>query len=204
MRINLFPGLTVALIFVCAASSALAQTVPAATESNLPLAVGAGFSGYNPDFGHGHLQGGALWIDYFPNQVPQRLQGLGIEIEARDLSIGRSSTQPANLREDTAEGGLIYSWRRFHNVHPYGKFLMGFGNTDYEYGALARRGHDSRTITVVGGGADIRVFKRIWARADYEYEFWPDFFKVTNPGGVMTPQGFTVGVLYRFGGRPAR
>jgi opacity protein-like surface antigen len=204
MRIKIFTSLTVAFLFVCAAGSGLAQTVPAATESNFPLAVGAGFSGFNPDFGHGHLFGGTLWADYFPNQVPQRLQGLGIEFEARDLSFDRSSTLSANLRQDTAEGGLIYSWRHFRNVHPYGKYLIGFGNTDYESGTTARRYHDSRTITAAGGGVDVKVFKRVWARADYEYQFWPDFFKSTNPSGTMTPQGFTVGAMYRFGGRASR
>jgi hypothetical protein len=202
MRMNLFPRLAVAFLFVCAACSVLAQTVPAATESRLPLAVGAGFSGYNPDLRGGHLLGGALWVDYFPNQVPRLLQGIGIEAEARDLSLDRSSSQPANLREDTVEGGLIYSWRHFRNVHPYGKFLMGYGNTDYE-NAAKLRGHDSRTITIAGGGVDIRVFQRVWLRADYEYQFWPDFFKhpAPIPADQLNPQGFTVGALYRFGSR---
>ena len=206
MRIKLFLRLTVGFLLACAACFVHAQTVPAATEGNLPLAVGAGFSGYNPDYNTGHLLGGALWMDYFPSQVPHFLQGIGIEAEARDLSLGRSSSQPSNLREDTIEGGVIYSWRHFHNVHPYGKFLMGYGNTDYRSlpgAVVAWRGHDSRTITIAGGGVDIKAFQHIWLRADYEYQSWPDFFKGTkNP--AMNPQGFTVGALYRFGGRHFR
>jgi opacity protein-like surface antigen len=206
MRMKLLPKQALALLFVCTVCSIHAQTVPAATESKRPLAVGAGFSGYNPDYKQGHLLGGALWLDYFPNQLPQILQGIGIEAEARDLSLGRSSSQPANLREDTAEGGLIYSWRHFHNVHPYGKFLMGYGNTDYESNTTANRYHDSRTITIAGGGVDVKVLQSVWVRADYEYQFWPNFFKhpAPIPAGQLNPEGFTVGVLYRFGGRHSR
>jgi opacity protein-like surface antigen len=206
MRIKIFPRLTIASLFVCAACSVLAQTVPAATEGNLPLAVGAGFSAYSPDYNTGHLFGGTLWMDYFPSQVPHFLQGIGIEAEARDLSFGRSSTLPANMRQDTIEGGVIYSWRHFRNIRPYGKFLMGYGNTDYQSSTTDLRGHQSRTVTIAGGGVDIKAYKHIWARVDYEYQSWPDFFKhpAPIPGDAMHPQGFTVGALYRFGGRHFR
>src|ERR1035437_1040588 len=177
MRLKPYLGLTLAVLFVCAAYSALAQTVPAATEKYLPFAIGAGFSGYNPHYGHGHLLGGTLWIDYTPNRVPRLLRGIGIEAEARDLNYGRSSSQPPNLREDAAGGGVIYSWPRFRDFRPYGKFLMGFGNTDYGSKITQARGHDSRNVTSMGGGVEFRAFRSVWVRADYEYQSWPDFFK---------------------------
>ena len=190
--------LSFALFFLCAASSALAQSIPSAIETEPPLAVGVGVSGYNPDFGHSHLLGGTLWIDYSPNRVPCLPHGIGLEIAARDLNYDRSSSQP-NLREDVAEAGVIYSWHRFSNLRPYGKLLMGYGNTDY--GSTRAREHDSRTITSMGGGVEFRAARYVWVRADYEYQSWPDFFKhpVTHqPAGKLNPQGFTVGVLYHF------
>lgn len=198
MHLKPFFKLIMGALFVGSAYLSFAQVVPSASENRLPLAVGAGLSSFNPDWAHGRMLGGTLWADYTPNWVPQRLHGIGLEVEARDLNYHRSPSQPANLREDIASGGVIYSWRHFHNFRPYGKFLMGFGNTDYE-GKTLVRGHDSRTITSLGGGAEFRVFRHVWVRADYEYQSWPDFFKHTAaPSGRLNPQGFTLGAMYNF------
>jgi opacity protein-like surface antigen len=199
MRLKSNNGLTLALLFVCAVCPARAQTVEAANEAGLPLAIGGGFSGYNPDFGHGHLLGIALWADYTPSKVPQVLSGIGIEAEVRDLNYGRSSNEPGNLREDVGGGGVIYSWRHFRNFRPYGKFLIGFGNTDFE-SVAKHRVNQTRTVTCLGGGVEFRAFRNLWARADYEYQSWPDFFftRVGVPKGKLNPQGFTVGAMYHF------
>jgi opacity protein-like surface antigen len=203
MRLKLYVGLALALLFVGAAYSAHAQTVPAARgpKAFSPLAIGAGFSGYNPDDGHTHLLGGTLWIDYTLPVVPHILRGIGIEAEARDLNYGRSATAEPDLREDVASGGVIYSWPHYHKFHPYGKFLMGFGNTDEEDKREGLKFHDSRTVTSFGGGLEYRAFKSIWVRGDYEYQSWPDFFKhstPTPPAGRLNPQGFTAGAMYHF------
>lgn len=195
------PTLT-ALFFICSASSVLAQTAPAATQGYLPLAIGAGLSGYNPDFGHGHLLGGTLWIDFTLPHMPYRLQGIGLHAEARDLNYGRSATLPPPLREDVAEGGVIYSWPRYRNFRPYAKVMFGYGNTDYGDNPSVRYNRESRTITSGGGGVDYRVSRNIWVRVDYEYQSWPDFFKHpplnVPPAGRLNPQGFTVGAIYHF------
>jgi opacity protein-like surface antigen len=204
MRLKPYVGLALALLFACAAYPIHAQSAPAATEEQLPWAVGVGLSGYNPDFGHGHLLGGTLWISYTPNRVPSILRGIGVEIEARDLNYGRSSTQPANLRMDTVEGGLIYTWPHFRNFRPYAKFSGGYGNADDGVTAT-HRNHDSRTISSGGGGVEYRLFPKVWMRVDYEYQRWPNFFKhpatatvPARPSGLLNPQGFTVGAVYHF------
>jgi opacity protein-like surface antigen len=193
----LWPALTALL--VCAAFSVPAQTVPAADKSQIFWAVGTGISGFNnPDYGHGHLLGGTLWIDYTLPRMPYLLNGLGLEVEARDLNYGRSATLPANLRQDVASGGVFYSWPRYRNFRPYAKYLMGFGSIDYGGGNPARY-HDTRTVTSMGGGVNYRVFRNVWARADYEYQTWPDFYRNTTPPGAITPHGFTAGAMYHFG-----
>jgi opacity protein-like surface antigen len=194
----------ITVLFTCAAYSAFAQVVPAATEKRQILAAGAGLSDYNPDWDQGRLYGGTAWLDYTPNWVPSVLQGIGLEAEGRDLNYGRSSASP-NLREDTIEGGVIYAWPHFRNLRPYGKFLAGYGNRDAE-GYNQLRYHDSRTILAAGGGLDYRVYRNVWVRADYEYQHWPDMhFKdlnnVVTPIGPMHPNGFTLGALYHFGSR---
>ncbi|MGA3082103.1 MAG: outer membrane beta-barrel protein [Terracidiphilus sp.] len=199
MRLKLCICITLALLLVCAAYPVFAQATPAATgpKAYSPWAAGVGFSGYNPDFGHGHLLGGTLWVDYTPSKVPQMLRGIGLEVEARDLSFGRSS-EFVDLRQDVAGGGLIYSWRRFSTVRPYAKLLMGFGNADYPVPNIPRY-HQTRTITALGGGVDFRAFRQLWVRADYEYQFWPDFyFEGGKPIAQLNPAGFTVGALYHF------
>jgi opacity protein-like surface antigen len=204
------PTLLAALI-VCAASSILAQSAPAATQGNLPWAVGLGLSGYNPDDGHGHLLGGTLWIDYTVPHMPHILHGIGLEAEARDLNYGRSSSEPANLREDVALGGVIYSWRRYRNLRPYAKLMAGYGNADQESTETTpvTIWHDSRTIMGGGGGVEYMAYRSIWLRLDYEYQSWPDFYKhpsygtppIFPPAGRLNPQGFTVGAMYHFSHR---
>lgn len=202
MHLKPYLGLVLALFLVLVPTRALAQAPPAATEARLPLAIGAGFSAFNPDNRyneHGHLLGAALWIDYSPNRVPHMLRGIGVQLEARDLNYGRSSTEPLNLRQDVASGGIIYSWPGLRNLRPYGKFEMGFGNQDYGPAGNPEpyRVHQTRTVTSVGGGLEIRAAHSVWVRVDYEYQFWPDFYPPSKPA-YHTPQGFTVGALYHF------
>jgi hypothetical protein len=185
-------------IYASCSSSASAQAAPSASEARLPLSIGAGFSGYSPDQGRGHLFGETLWIDYFPSRMPELLRGLGIEAEARRLSYGQSSSEPDDLRQDMAGGGVIYSWRRFCNFRPYGKFFGEYGDTSVKRGNLGRW-HDSRTVIAMGGGMEFRVSQSVWVRADYEYQRWPDMiFKNGKPAAAIHPQGFTVGAMYHF------
>lgn len=147
------------------------------------------------------MVGGALWIDFPPPFLPPLLQGISLEAEGRDLSLHRAPNQPSNLREDIASGGVLYTWKRYYRVRPYGKFLMGYGNTDYMgkgVGDTLVRIHQSRTVTTMGGGVELEAVRHVWARVDYGYQFWPDFFKATHPAGELNPQGFTFGVSYHF------
>ena len=203
MHLKPYLGLVVASLLVLGANRAPAQAPPAASVARVPLAIGAGFSGYNPDYGNGHLLGGTLWIDYSPSWVPSLLRGVGLEVEAHDLHFGQSSSQPKNLRQDVASGGVFYSWPRYSGIRPYVNYQMGLGNQDYTVGPLAApvRIHQSRTVTSVGGGVEFRASRRIWVRADYRYEFWPDFyFHGTRPVAQLNAQGFTIGALYHFSG----
>jgi opacity protein-like surface antigen len=207
MRLKLYHVPSMAVLFVCAACSTLAQTVPAATQNKNHFALGAGVSGYNPEADEpGHILGGTLWIDYKLPYMPRILNGLGMEAEARDLNYGRSNSNVPNLRMDTAEGGVIYSWPRYRSLRPYGKFLVGYGNLDqgvWEAG-IYERYHDSRTIYIPGAGVDYQVAHRLWVRADYEFQWWPDMVHRQIAGGMWVPagsrypQGITLGVMYHF------
>jgi opacity protein-like surface antigen len=200
MRFKLLvpPILTVSLFF--AAVPTFSQTVaPYQGKGALPIVFGFGPSGYNPDWGHGIMYGGTVWADWYPKQLPHSLDGLGIEIEARDISLNRhpEPDQPArsgqaNTKEDTLGGGFIYAWRYFHNIHPYVKGIFSEGSVDFITNSPTYS-HDTRFVMAAGGGFEYRIYRPLWARVDYEYETWGKLF---GNNDVLTPEGFTVGVSY--------
>lgn len=183
--------LVLAALFLAAAIPVFSQVAPAATEGGLPLVVGAGFSDFYSDW-NGRLAGPTVWVDWNFYHGPSFLHGFGIEVEGRDLNYGRTGGVP-NLRQDTAEGGAIYTWRHYRNFHPYAKYLIGFGSIDFPpYGTYS---HDTRTVLIPGGGAEYRAYRNIWVRGDYEYQYWRHIFGPHD----LNPNGVTIGVSYDFG-----
>lgn len=192
MRFKLKVGLILPCLLVCAATPAISQAVPSAIEGGWPIVVGAGFSNYSTDFNPpGRESGGALWVDWTIRQIPSKLYGLGLEFEARDLSLGAPLP---NMRYDTAAGGAVYHYTRIRNLRPYGKFLTGFGSVDFPaYGFYA---HDTRTFYAWGGGVDVHAYKHVWVRADYGYQRWQALF---GAAAHMHPNGLTIGPEFDFG-----
>jgi opacity protein-like surface antigen len=219
------PFILLAAFFV-SVLPAVSQVNPAGEEGRMPLSVGAGATSFHLDWGedaNGHrrpIWGATLWIDWHFYSLPRYLNGLGIEAEARDVSKwgpvelskgypdyncdGNSppncEPNPSGLREDTAEGGVLYTWRRYAKIHPYAKFLIGFGSMDFPAGdAYTRTGvpytHDTRTIYAPGGGLEYRLMRKVDVRADYEYQFWPDFLGHPH---ALNPNGISVGATYSF------
>jgi opacity protein-like surface antigen len=193
MRLKLLLIPIIAAFPFCAAHFLLAQAAPAAKDGSRSLAIGGGLSSYDVDWGHGRMSGATVWADYTPNWVPARLRGLGVEAEARDISLGPSSSQPSNFREATAGGGPIYVWRHFRNFHPYGKGIASFGVINFRNPSYPPYNYDSRTVLSAGVGFEYRAYRNVWARVDYEYQDWPQLF-----GHTLDPQGFTVGASYHF------
>jgi hypothetical protein len=193
MRFKLvgFPVLALSILSVTV--PAFSQVVPEFEQKGgWPIVVGAGPVNYDPDWGHGRMYGGAAWIDYYPKFLPSLMRGIGVEAEARDITLDESNTQ-ANVREDTGQGGPIYAWCHFRNFHPYGKFLIGYGSTDFPPQGSNYK-HDTRTILAPGAGLEFRLYRAWWVRADYEHQTWSNLFV-----GTLHPQGFTLGFAYAFG-----
>ena len=191
-----------AALFVAAAAQVFSQTSPSAIQSPSQLFIGAGFSGYDANlYGDYLMEGGTIWIDVFPNRGPNFLHGLGLEAEARDISLGPPSTPSvlSNLREDTVGGGGIYSWRHFRNFSPYVKLQWENASIDFNY---AGYGHDTRDLVAGGIGVDYRVGHNIWVRVGGEQQYWQRLFQnhtVSTPTGViLRPRGVTVGASYEF------
>jgi opacity protein-like surface antigen len=194
------PKTAAAIIFFTASLPMLSQVAPSATDQgHSPLSIGAGLSRVNPDYGHGTIYGGELWIDYSLRALPPILQGMGIAMEAQDVRFDPSPTEGV-LREDVALGGVSYTSTHFRSLHPYGKFVMGLGNLDYTV-SHNRTYHQTRTVTGIGGGLEYRVFRSIWLKCDYEYQYFPDFFlgiPQRPTSGSINPESITVGAMYSF------
>jgi len=197
-RLLVLPTLTASLFL--AALPGLSQTIAPYEGKALPIMIGVGPSGYEPDWGHGRMYGGTVWADWYPSFMPNALKGLGIEVEARDISLDRhpEPNQPprsgqANTKEDTAGGGFIYRVRLLRNLDFYAKGLVEEGSVDFITDSPTYS-HDTRMVLAPGGGIEYRVYRAVWARVDYEYQTWGKLLS----SNILTPQGFTVGVNYDF------
>lgn len=195
MRLMKFVPPIVTLGLILSAVPAMSQVVPSYQGRSLPISIGFGPSIYNPDWGHGPIWGGTIWGDYYPRFVPPSLHGLGIEVEARDISRGQHLPAQRNIRQDTAGGGPIYSYRRFSSIQPYVKVIVAFGSYDFTTPSPTYS-HDTRGLLAPGAGVEGRVYGPVWARVDYEYQMWQKLFQ-----GNPTPEGFTFGVAYSFSSR---
>ena len=76
------PALLLVLVFL-AAPSAFAQVGQAGSQQGLPLVIGAGYSTFATDYGPAgtRMSAPAAWVDFYPQDLPAKLAGLGVEIE---------------------------------------------------------------------------------------------------------------------------
>jgi opacity protein-like surface antigen len=193
----------IAALFLTASLPLFSQVVPAATGNSLPKwSFGGGITDFNPELGRGRLLGGTLWVDYTLPGMPTLLRGVGIELTGRDISFNRSPGELA-LRVDSAGGGAIYKWGGLSKFRPYAKVTAELTNVDY-LGLRNRhiRYNESRTDTSIGGGLEFRAFKSVFVRAEYEYQYLPNFSitrRNSTVGAPLDPQDFTVGATYNVG-----
>lgn len=194
--IKLSKMLSVVLVvaWFTALGTAFSQVSPAAQsyEGQPPFTIGAAASNFDADWGKNRIWGPTFWGQWHP-WGSGALAGLGVDAEVRDLDYGRGDTLPSNFKQVTFAGGPIYTVRAFQNFQPYGKYLFGFGSFDFMAG-VPNYTHDTRNIYAPGFGFQVRLYHHLWARADWEYQFWPDLFG----GRTADPQGFTLGFSYDF------
>ena len=198
MHLKLVPRLIPTLLFALAVVPVCSQVRPAATEgglSGVPVVVGLGGADFSIDWGPGkRMQGITAWVDVYPWGMPPKMYGLGIEAEGRDINFNRP-TGLTKMRHDTGLIGPIYSLTHFKNVRPYAKYLMGIGSIDFPANPLfPYYTHDTFLVLAPGAGADFRLYKHLWARGDYEYQFWHH----TWGNHDLNPNGVSFGISYDF------
>jgi len=179
-------------VLVTTVMPAYSQVAPAASQGGVPIVIGGGFSDYSIDWGPGkRMDGISAWVDWYPSRLPAVLNGLGIEIAGHDIDYARPAGI-GTMRQDTGEGGPIYTWDHYRNFRPYVKYLMGIGAIDFASTGPYR--HDTFGIFSPAGGLEYHAWRHIWIRGDYEYQFWHDTFGPHD----LTPAGFTIGASYDF------
>ena len=185
------------LLIASTTSRLMGQVTYSAHEGKLPLSVGFGVADFSDDWGFRNPRqiGLTLWIDWRLPHMPRPLEGLGLDIEGRDVNYATPS-YIAGHRMTTGLGGPMFQWRREHRVRPYVKYLIGFGNIDFPGppGSCCYQ-QDTRVIFAPGIGTDVRLVGRLSARGEYEYQMWHQIFGPHD----LTPQGFTFGVVYDLG-----
>jgi opacity protein-like surface antigen len=175
-----------AVLFLCvffsAALCARAQVAPSASGRHLVLQVGAEGSNFQPDYaGQGVAQ-----------TSPQRLDGLGVYVDARFQRWAQIEAQGrwlhwneyAGITENTYMIGpripVVENWK---GLTPYGKFLIGWGSGPFLTGRT--------TAWAYGGGVDYRLSRKFSLRCvDFEYQDWR-----VRPN--LYPWGLSAGLSYR-------
>jgi opacity protein-like surface antigen len=116
---------------------------------------------------------------------------IGVEGDVHLASLFKSYF---DYKENSYDAGLRYAWH-YRRYSPYGKALVGFGSASAPNPNQIVGGSTPGTyfLFALGGGLDYSLSNKINARADFEYQRWPNF-----PPHGLTPPLFNVGVAYRF------
>jgi opacity protein-like surface antigen len=177
--------LVLAALMILSTLPVFAQVAPAVKIGGLPLGIGAGFSDFDLDYGPGRrMVGVSAWADY------NLFHGIGIAAEGNTIFADKPAVLQ-RMRQDTAMGGGIYRTHTFFGIHPYVQFVIGIGSIDFPSGNPFYT-HDTFSTWAYGGGAEYKLWKTLYARGSYEYQFWHQYLGPRD----LNPQGFTIGATY--------
>lgn len=163
--------------FLALPRPAAAQANESANAGHAFLSVGGGGSGFYIQYGERKNLGLTAWVD------ADTIRHLGVEGEARWLEYH----QTANVHVETYLIGGRYHFD-VGRMQPYVKALVGDGHFNFPYNYA----YGNYLVIAPGGGVDYRLSRRWSARADFEYQYWPQFTY-----GAMSSVGGTVGLRCR-------
>jgi len=102
------------------------------------------------------------------------------------------------VSEKSVLAGLRVEYPLGHRIHPYGDFLFGRGEMDYQGYLFNYQIYELTTTNVYspGGGFDYDASEHWSAKVDVQVQRWGS---APTPSGVVWAKVATVGVAYRFG-----
>jgi hypothetical protein len=162
-----------------------AQVAPAARAGGLPIAISVGVSDYNLDYGPGRrMQGLVLRVGW------NFFHGLGIDGNARTIFMNTPS-QITRMQQTTYLGGIYYEAHPILKIHPFVRMGGGIGDIEFpSRNPLYTR--DSYSVYAPSGGIEYPINRKVYVRAEYEYQFWVQYHGPRD----LNPQGGTIGVTY--------
>jgi opacity protein-like surface antigen len=183
------------LVFILALAFSLpcvAQVQPAAQGSRVNLSIGGGIDYWRGDWGNISRFGPSAWAS------AEFWHGLGVNAEGHSMLAGGDSTA-AEYKYVVGEGGVMYTYHHWRNFAPYAKGELGFASLGFPHKPTSTYAHDTRTTWAFGGGVEYKLWKHIWARGDYTYDGFPDFYSsVSREHHTLNPGGFAGGLTYHF------
>jgi len=194
MRLRAFCA--TAALFILAGlgtNKAMAQVAPAATEGGRPIGISVGVSDYDLDYGPGRRMQGVVvrgGVGLF--------HGLGLDGNARTIFIN-TPPQLTRMQQNTYLGGVYYESPSVWRLRPFVRFGAGLGTIEFpSRNPFYTR--DSYTVLAPSGGLEYPITRKVYFRAEYEYQFWRQYQSKND----LTPQGGTVGVTYYLQGMRGR
>ncbi|NYF81214.1 outer membrane beta-barrel protein [Granulicella arctica] len=174
------------LTLLAGASGAYAQAKPTASRL-LDLQAGGLFINANSDYARSRFNGYGAYAD------GDFYHGFGAEAEFRYIT---DQDPYVNLHEHTYEIGPRYS-RHYGRFQPYAKLLIGRGVFNYPENTA----NLAYNLGALGAGTDIRIFRHVNARIDYEYQHWFSFKRnglPSDPNDSLSPDALSAGIAYHF------
>lgn len=191
-------------VLLIAPAAAFTQVPQSAVGGNSSFWAGGEVSSFNPDFNCSSnlpykcpLIGPAAFFDF--NVTPK----WGAEGEARWLHWNGSGGE---VESNYIAGGRYRAFR-YRRLNGWVKMLAGAGLITTPNFPVAGSLRGSYFALAPGGTLEFPLTDRISLRGDYEYQFWPSFAgppSYSSTGALvqhnngLTPNGFSVGVTYRF------
>jgi opacity protein-like surface antigen len=167
----------------------MAQVEPAAKVSGLPIGIGVGFSRYDLDYGSGRYMEGPVFrasVGIF--------HGLGVDVSARSIFMN-TPIELTRMQQNTFLAGVFYEGPKVFHVRPFVRGAGGLGTIEFP-SSNPYYTRDTYTVYAPSGGIEVPITNKVYARGEYEYQFWKDFQGPRD----LTPQGFTIGVTYYLNG----
>jgi hypothetical protein len=184
---------------VFTSATLLAQIHPSAEGgAGSSARIGVELSTFNPDYGCANSSPFSCWthqlvgIAPFMDTRPMFFSRVGVEGQARFLSW----RGPGSLSESSYMAGPHAGLFRYRQISLSGKMLAGKARLSVSNGA----GGGSYFAYAPGGVVEYQVKPRLFLRADFEQQFWPNFkgirTRTMDGTGGLTPSGLSLGVSY--------
>ncbi len=169
-------SLLVAAVLLLANQNGVAQSRESATAGHSFIWVGGAVSGYYIQYGQAKNLGVSGYVD------ADTIRRFGIEAEGRWLDFHEKN----NVHAETYLAGPRYHFD-LGRIQPYAKGMAGIGKFNFPFNYA----QGTYLVIAPGGGLDYRLSPRWSARADFEYQYWPQF-----TFGPMSSGGISLGVRY--------